>query len=50
MGIKVGPTFDDSVTGEGVVRIGGKSVIGGTVVVGVEMRRVGGLFGRRGIT
>ena len=50
MGIKVGPTLGDSVAGEGVVRMGGKGIMGGTVVVGVEMRRGVGLFGRRGIT
>ena len=49
-GIKVGPTLGDSVAEEGVVRMGGKGILGGTFVVGVERRRVGGLFGRRGIT
>ena len=50
VGSKVGPTLGDSVSGEGVVRMEGKGIMGGTVVVGVERRRVGGLFGRRGIT
>ena len=49
VGIKVGPTLGDSVAGEGVVRIGGKGIMGGTVVVRVEMRRGIGLFRRRGI-
>ena len=49
MGIKVGPTLGDSVAGEGVDRIGGKGVMGGTVVVGIDMRRGVGLFRRGGI-
>ena len=49
VGSKVGPTLGDSVAGEGVVRMGGKGIMGETVVVRVEMRRGVGLFGRRGI-
>ena len=45
--IKVEPTLGDSVAGEGVVRMGGKGIMRGTVVVGVEMRRGVGLFRRR---
>ena len=48
-GIKVGPTLGDSVAEEGVVRMGGKGIMRGAVVVGVEMRRGVGLFRRRRI-
>ena len=47
--IKVEPTLGDSVAGESVVSMGGKGIMGGTVVFGVEMRRGVGLFRRSGI-